>query len=222
MKNWKKSALLCLCAIALMAATVLGTMAWLTDQASVVNTMTVGKVDITVDEAKVNPDGTPVAGANRVKENKYHLIPGQTYTKDPTMTVMKDSEKAYVRILVTVNCYDKLTAIFGDSFLPQYFVSGWDNAVWVSTQEISEDAENNTATYEFRYKESVKPDGTSDVVLPALFTSFTIPGTLDGEDLESINNLKITVTGHAIQATGFDDDDAAWAAFDAQVAPANP
>ena len=33
---------------------------------------------------------------------------------------------------------------------------------------------------------------------------------------------KITVTGHAIQATGFDDDDAAWAAFDAQVAPANP
>ncbi len=219
MKNLKKILLIGLCVAAVIGATVAGTVAYLTDRASAVNTFTVGQVDITVDEAKVDPDGTPVPGADRVTENTYHLIPGQTYIKDPTMTVDKNSEEAYVRMLVTVNCASQLDAVFAPSGanLTSIF-NGYDAANWIYETE-TRDTLSNTITYEFRYKETVDPDGTSDVVLDALFDSITIPGTLDGDDMKSIENLTITVVGHAIQKAGFDTDDAAWTAFDAQHNP---
>lgn len=219
MKNLKKILLIGLCVAAVIGATVAGTVAYLTDRASAVNTFTVGQVDITVDEAKVDPDGTPVPGADRVTENTYHLIPGQTYIKDPTMTVDKNSEEAYVRMLVTVNCASQLDAVFAPSGanLTSIF-NGYDAANWIYETEIR-DTLSNTITYEFRYKETVDPDGTSDVVLDALFDSITIPGTLDGDDMKSIEDLTITVVGHAIQKAGFDTDDAAWTAFDAQHNP---
>lgn len=208
-----KVLILSLCAILLVAASVLGTLAYLTSQDTVVNTFTVGKVKIELDEAKVKPDGT-LDGTDRVKENNYHLVPGMTYIKDPTMTVLAGSEESYVRMLVTINCYAELKEIFGDSFLPQYFVEGWDNATWVSTEVIDVDDEANTATYEFRYKETVKPEADTDLVLDALFDTITVPGSMNGDDMEKIADLKITVVGNAIQAAGFDDDaDAAWAAF---------
>lgn len=218
--------ILSLCAVLLVTASVLGTLAYLTSRDSVVNTFTVGQVNIELDEAKVNPDGTP-DGDKRVKGNEYHLIPGMIYTKDPTLTVIRDSEESYVRMLVTVNCYNALTDIFGDPFLPQYFVSGWDENTWVSTKVIDVDTAADTATYEFRYydtvnaKDTVKPDADTDLTLDALFDSITVPGEMTGEELKAIENLKITVVGHAIQAVGFADADAAWAAFDKQVEAGN-
>lgn len=212
-----KVLLLSVCAVLLVVATVLGTLAYLTDRDTVVNTFTVGQVDIVLDEADVNPDGTVIEGADRVKENDYHLIPGMTYTKDPTITVLKGSEESYVRMVVTVSCYAELKEIFGEDFLPQYFVSGWDPETWLTTGEIKVDEEANTATYEFRYKETVTPTADEDMVLDALFDSLTVPGTVSGEELAKIADLKITVVGHAIQKTSFDSEDAAWAAFDEQV-----
>ena len=68
------------------------------------NTFTVGKVEIKLDEAKVTADGIPVEGAARVTANSYKLMPGTTYTKDPTVTVLKaGSEESYVRMKVTFN-----------------------------------------------------------------------------------------------------------------------
>ena len=94
-----------------------------------------------------------------------------------------------------------LTAIF----------NGYDAANWLY-EGVTRDTEKNTITYEFRYKETVKPDG-SDVVLDALFDSITVPNTLTGAQLATIADLEITAEAHAIQAAGFDDADAAWAAF---------
>ncbi len=205
-----------LCAVLLVMASVLGTIAYLKSEDSVVNTFTVGNVKLNLDESAVTPDGTPIKDAARVKENCYHLIPGNTYTKDPTVTVLQNSEECYVRMLVTINCYDALTTIFGDDFLPQYFVSGWDNSVWISTQVIDVNTEADTATYEFRYKETVKPASDSDTILEALFDSITVPGHLDGDDMESIKDLKIVIIGHAIQKAGFADENSAWTAFDEQ------
>ena len=103
MKTKSKALLLTLCAVLLVAASVLGTMAYLTSTDTVTNTFTVGKVEIKLDEAKVNADGIPVEGAGRVMENSYKLMPGTTYTKDPTVTVLKGSEDSYVRMKVTFN-----------------------------------------------------------------------------------------------------------------------
>ena len=55
-----KVLLLSLCAVLLVAASVLGTLAYLTSQDTVVNTFTVGKVKTTLDEADVHPDGTAI------------------------------------------------------------------------------------------------------------------------------------------------------------------
>ena len=83
MKTKSKALLLTLCAVLLVAASVLGTMAYLTSTDTVTNTFTVGSVAIKLDEAKANPDGTLVEGADRVKGNAYKLLPGHTYNKDP-------------------------------------------------------------------------------------------------------------------------------------------
>lgn len=65
MKTTKKALLLTLCAVLLVAASVLGTMAYLTSTDDVQNTFTVGQVSIKLDEAKANTDGTLVEGADR-------------------------------------------------------------------------------------------------------------------------------------------------------------
>lgn len=208
-----KPLVLALCAVLLAVGTIIGTVAYLQDTASVVNTFTVGNIHLKLDEAVVDEKGEPQGDDRTETGNAYHLIPGQTYTKDPTVTVLKGSEESYVRMLVTINCYDELATIFDDPFLPQYFVEGWDNAVWVSTQVISKDASANTATYEFRYFETVTPEKDTDLVLDALFDTVTVPNTMTGEQLATIADLEITVEAHAIQAAGFDTADEAWAAF---------
>lgn len=201
-----------LCAVALVAATVMGTLSYLTDSSQIINTFTMGNVHLKLDEAVVDESGNPTGGRTETG-NTYHLLPGQSYTKDPTVTVLAGSDQSYVRMLVTINCYDELTAIFGDPFLPQYYVEGWDNAVWTTTGVIAEDENANTATYEFRYHKTVKPEKDVDLVLEALFTAVVVPETMTGAQLDSITGLQITVEAHAIQAAGFNTADEAWAVF---------
>ena len=213
-----KVLLLLVCAVLLVAASVLGTLAWLADESAVTNTFTVGQVDIKVDEAKVNPDGTVIPGADRVQENNYHLIPGKTYVKDPTMTVVKDSADSYVRMLLTINCMKEFDEIYSPEIanLTQIF-DGYDSTVWNYVSTVRDDV-TNTVTYEFRYHKVVKESDT-DTVLEPLFTSITVPGEFDCNDMALIEDLKITVVGHAIQQSGFADASSAWVAFDAQMNP---
>ena len=107
-----KILLVALCAVLLVAASVAGTLAYLTSQETVVNTFTVGQVDIDLNETKATQDGVPVPGADRVQENTYHLLPGMTYTKDPQITVKAGSEESYVRMLLTVDHLQQLDAAF--------------------------------------------------------------------------------------------------------------
>ena len=115
-KTKTKALLMSLCAVLLVAASVLGTMAYLTDSKDVKNTFTVGNVAIELDEAKVdemgklvtNQDGTP---ADRVTQNAYKLLPNHTYVKDPTVTVKTPSVDSYVRMKVTFNKASALIAM---------------------------------------------------------------------------------------------------------------
>ena len=211
MKTTKKALLFTFCAVLLVVASVLGTMAYLTSSDTVTNTFTVGKVNIKLDEAEVKLDGTYATNHdNRVAENEYHLIPGHTYFKDPTVTVLEDSEKSYVRMIVTINEHKDLDAIFAPNGLPLSDFFGGVSSEWTLYGE-KENADD-TRSYEFRYKETVAaPDG--DVVLDDLFETINVPGEITKEQLETISDLKIEVEAHAIQADGFADADAAWAAF---------
>ena len=213
MKTARKVLMIALCAVLLVSISVMGTMAYLTSQDSVKNTFTVGKVAIKLDEAKANADGTLVQGANRVDANSYKLLPGQTYNKDPMVTVLKDSEKSYIRMTVTVSKAEELDAIFapaGANLLSIF--NGYDGATWLYKGDT--DNADNTRTYEFWYKEAVAaPD--ADVALDALFDSITVPGSITNAQLATIEGMTITVNAYAIQADGFGTADLAWAAYPA-------
>lgn len=212
MKTRSKALLLTLCAVLLVAATIFGTMAYLTSTDTVTNTFTVGKVNIKLDEAKANPDGTLVEGAERVKANSYKLLPGHTYNKDPMVTVLGGSESSYVKMTVTFSKANELDAIFAPDGADMLKIfNGYDATKW-TYKGNTKDETANTRTYEFWYKEAVGAP-TADVALDALFDSITVPGTITGAQLATIEGMTITVNAYAIQADGFADADAAWAAF---------
>ena len=237
MKTKSKALLLTLCAVLLVAASVLGTMAYLTSTDTVTNTFTVGKVEIKLDETDVtNPNGP------RVKANSYKLMPGTTYTKDPTVTVKAGSEESYVRMKVTFNNAKAIIALCTDPEFAEDGPTGVENAYplirmvnfveanaakWdgiipdnmMDTEEMLANAKyfvydktTDTLTYYFYYNETVAaPDG--DVVLPVLFDKVTLPEWVTNDQLATLENFQITVVAEAIQADGFANAGAAWAAF---------
>ena len=69
-----------------------------------------------------------------------------------------------------------------------------------------------TLTYYFYYTETVAAP-TADVVLPVLFDSITVPEWVTGDQLAELNHFNITAVAEAIQADGFANADAAWAAY---------
>ena len=212
MKTKSKALLLTLCAVLLVTASVLGTMAFLTSNDEVVNTFSVGSVAIKLDEAKANPDGTLVEGADRVKANSYKLLPGHTYNKDPMVTVLSGSESSYIKMTVTFSKAKELDAIFdpNGATLTSIF-NNYDSTNWIYKGNTEND-NMNTRTYEFWYKETVGAP-TADVALDALFDSITVPGTITNEQLATIEGMTITVNAYAIQADGFANAEAAWDAF---------
>lgn len=237
-----------LCAVLLVAASVLGTMAYLTDSKEVNNTFTVGNVSIKLDEAKVDDMGNLVKNqdgtlADRVTQNAYKLLPGHEYVKDPTVTVLTPSVESYVRMKVTFNNADKIIALCTD---PEFegevtgvenafplirmvnFVKAnaakWDGIIpdnMVDTEDMLANSKyfvkgtDNTLTYYFYYNGTVAArDG--NVVLPTLFDSITLPEWVTGDQLAKLKDFQINVVAEAIQADGFKNADAAWAAFAAQ------
>lgn len=206
--------LVSLAALALVAAiSIGGTIAYLTSQDQVVNTFTVGKVNIVLNEAAANPDGSLIENADRVKANSYKLLPGHTYNKDPMVTVKGGSEDCYVKMTVTFSKASELDAIFastGGADMISIF-KGYDNTNWI-LKNVSKDANANTRTYEFWYKEVVESP-TADKALDALFDQIVVPGTITKEQLATIEGMTITVNAYAIQADGFATADLAWAKF---------
>lgn len=209
-----KAILMALCAVLLVAASVMGTLAYLTSTDTVTNTFTVGNVQIKLDEAKANTDGTLVENADRVKANSYKLLPGHTYNKDPMVTVLKGSESCYVKMTVTFTKAAELDAIFAPNGanLTSIF-AGYDSANWIDKGN-TEDTGKNTRTYEFWYKEAVAAP-TADVALDALFDKIVVPGTITNTQLATIEGMTITVNAYAIQADGFTDAADAWDHFSA-------
>lgn len=225
MKNKGKVLALTLSAAALVAASVFGTMAYLTDADTVTNTFTVGKVGLTLDEAIVNTAGQPlkdnevvekVEDADRTNETKagnaYHLLPGHTYVKDPTVTIDANSEESYVRMMVEVTFIDSLTDAELATSLDTIF-TGYDSTKWIrSDKTVSED--KKVINYEYRYFKTV--DGTAEELEP-LFTAITVPGEYDNEQIAFLQDMRIVINAHAIQADGFADADTAWTAFGEQI-----
>lgn len=190
MKSKKKVFLTVLCAAALVVASVLGTMAYLTSKDTVTNTFSVGDVNITLDEAKVDTAGNPVTPAERVKANSYKLIPGHDYIKDPTIHVAANSENSWIFVKVE----NGLSAIIDDTTIEKQIE---DNG-WTAL-------DNNAGVY---YKEYTSNEKAVDL---KVFGNFKIKDSADVNDAQAdYANKTIVVTGYAIQKDGFDDVINAW------------
>lgn len=227
MRQKTKSLSLVACVVLVLLSTVAGTLAYFTDADSAKNTFTIGKVGITLTEysKKENNEnievGTPNTepgaeeGTVKITGYEYTLIPGLTYAKKPVVTVTEGSEDAYVRMMVTISNYDKMQAIFGENMEAGDFLKELASE-WNLQQEAK--VQDNAVTYEFRYKTIVddKSGIKGDGELQALFTSIQLPGEVDNDQLAALQGMEVSVVAHAIQAAGFENADAAWAAFDTQ------
>lgn len=194
----KKLVTLLVCAVVMTVGAISATMAYFTDSEQATNTFTVGHVDITLDEAKVDELGTPIAGADRVTENEYKLIPGSTYLKDPTVHVTADSDDCW--LFVTVD--NQIEALEGGKTIAtQMAEKGWTQMGMYKEVPL------------YKYADIVH--ASDDIII---FGEFTIDGeTTDKIDLQENKDSKITVIAYAIQAAGFDSAEAAWEAAKSQL-----
>ena len=221
-RKLRKVLLTVCCAALLVCVTIGATVAYLTSTKTVTNTFTVGNVEITLDEAEVDANGKELADGSRTSGNQsYHVFPNGTYDKDPTVTVEGGSEECYVRILVEVDT-DALETAFPQEkyenfyangvFLLENLVGGWNASTWPCVSV-------NNGVYEFRYvgnktgAPGVVAKADTDTVLPELFTTVSIPDTVNNTELQALDDLDVVITAQAIQADGFQTADAAWEAF---------
>ena len=201
MRTKTKAMVLALCAVLLFVTTVFVTMAFLTSEDSVQNTFTVGKVEITLDEAKVDSYGNEIANAERVKENEYKLIPSHTYVKDPTIHVDSNSEDCYLFVRIQND-------LGSDGVINGIANNGW--VLVEGTQDVYcyygvTDGETNST------KQIVKPGEDKKVFDTFTFGEKANPNNYD----TATKNAMIIVTAYAIQADGLSDKTPAeiWALF---------
>lgn len=197
MKTARKILLPLLCAVLLVGASVAGTLAYLTSTKTVTNTFTVGKVEIELTESVVdeygvkpttNPTPAPTTG------NQYKLIPGHTYTKDPTITVGSESEECWLFVKV-------------ENGLGDHAAINW------KTTATGDEGTWSLVSGQTQYWVYSKTANANDVI--QVFPSFTYDKDVADTATDATKN--ITVTAYAIQKDGFNDATAAWNALDGQL-----
>lgn len=223
-----KVVLAMVCAVLLVAASVMGTLAYLTAQTSQVkNTFTVGKVtfgsstEAGLDEAKTNDIGEPLnktgnkltgdynllTDAERVTANTYKLKPAHTYTKDPTIHVGDDSEDCFLFVKVE----NGITSVEAPSANTD---NGYKNIEaqmgsrgWVKLG----DSYPNIWAY---CDESGNPKSVSAGADQIVFDEFMIKGSVTNEELKACEGATITITAYGVQSEGLEGStpEAIWSA----------
>lgn len=190
----KKKLMTVLALVLVIAMSVAGTIAFLTDTTDpITNTFTVGKVDITLTET-FNTD------TDNDQENdawKAQLIPGTTYTKDPVVTVTADSEDCWLFVKFEENGNPSTYLNYTSNLTPE---NGWTQGdgtkipanVWY--RAVAKDAA--VKSFHLLLNDTVAID--SDAVTN---------GTMN-----DAANAQLVYTAYACQKSGFETNAAAaWA-----------
>jgi len=194
MKRTKKILAMLLCATLLVTGTVAVTVAYLTSTTKVVNnTFTVGKVAITLDEADVTEYGVKETDS-RVIANKYKLIPGHNYLKDPTIHV--GPTEASENVLLFVKVVNGLAGIEAATTIEnQMLAKGWEKLTGVANVWYwTGDSDSSKVT---EIPVAVADD--KDVVV---FDEFTLKSDAK---VEGYAAASITIEAYGVQADGFEN-----------------
>lgn len=197
MKNKKRLIVLVLVLALLVGATVGGTIAWLvTETAPIVNTFTVGDINITLTEENPALDGN---------SREAKMVPGLEITKDPKVTVVGGSEDCWLFVKV-----EKSTNL--DSFIT-YAVDTGESA-WTVV-----DATNGI------YGREVAASGDDQSFYILKGNKVTVLTTVTKADMNALTDATyptLTFTAYAIQSANLKNGDAAvtsaadaWAVYTA-------
>lgn len=221
------------CALLLVVASVMGTLAYLTSTPdAVVNTFTVGdNVVIKLDEADVTELGVVEKDKEgnllpRVTENTYNLRPNHEYVKDPTVHV--EGGDCYVFIVVNNPISGIESTETGYTNInSQITANNWKEVTDVTLQngdELYIYAEGQDA------KTAVKKNADGSAKDLPVFAKFKVSDTAVYENLSALEDKTITINAYAVQTVDFDTKTAAqiWtdsgfaAKYAADNAPAAP
>lgn len=225
MKTKNKALLLSLCAVLLVVATVLCTIAWLTAEDTVTNTFTYGKVAIELKEPEtdafgeycyldVTSGGTTTEESREpyyyefkaVTKNSYTLRPAHEYIKHPYIEILDGSEPCYLFVKIE----NGLADIEAQSELGVYrtieeqmFSRGWKKV------------DGHTGVYVYcgalAYNESelgdrcIANNGHDAQTYYDVFANFKVRGDVAGDELKEYHGKTIKITAYAVQADGFED-----------------
>ena len=186
----KRTAALLLTFVLIFGAAVGGTVAWLTAKTDdVVNTFTVGDINIDLWEHPLNDDGKTInRNDDPVKANSgYKFVPGDTLQKDPYVVVKDGSEACYLFIKVTEenNTSD-------DGKIINYTISD----PWIPVRD--------KPGYYYQIIESKTTADTSYPVLNPETVSVSRDVTKDMVEDLTTNPPKITFTAAAVQLVNVD------------------
>lgn len=156
--------------VAVAAVGVGSTLAYFTDSEDATNVFTMGNIDVELEEPGW--------------EEPEVVLPGDVYTKDPTVTVAEGSMDCYVRMEVT---YEGLTEAQSAMFFDEDVEDGNINI-----------AEGWTKSGNYYYWPEVMSAGESQT----LFTEVAIPKSWGNEMAGA--TLKINVKAEAVQAGNFE------------------
>ena len=192
----KKSIAIVLALVLLVCCAVGGVLAWLTATTGpVVNTFTVGNVDITLVEtdAEVKNDGSA--------EKEFKMVPGQTIVKDPKVTVVGGSEACW--LFVKVEKSDNL-----ESFINYAIADGWTqlpDVAGVYYREVSASDDSQEFNVLTDNQVTVKTDVTKTM--------------MDNLSKDNAVQPTLTFTAYACQKAGVTSAADAWAKVNPAPAP---
>lgn len=206
-----KPLLLCATAVMLVVATVFATMAYMTSSAAVSNVFTVGNVKLHMYESRVDKDGNvvPEEGINGMKPadtNSYHLVPGASYTKDPTIYVDGDSDASYlfVRVRNDLKSIEKQGDAEHPTILEQLKANGWLEIERASTNVdavfvyVGTPVTQDEDTF-FGAGNTVEPvGGVPERKEYNVFETFTLAEKID--NLSIYGGARVAIVAYAIQA----------------------
>jgi len=188
----KRTVALLLACMMMVGVAAGGTIAWLTAQsATVVNTFTIGEVEITLTET----DAVDQGGGQFAKS--FKVSPGEDITKDPVVSVEKGSEACwlFVRIeesaqFATLRNADKLDYDIADG--------------WIRLDETE---------YYYREVEALTAqDAVAKEFHVLLNDQVTVGNDIVNADIDG-ETVTLTFSAAAVQKDGLADADAAFAAL---------
>lgn len=175
--------------VTIVVTSVLGTVAYLTSSAAVSNVFTIGNVQMTMYESKVDSNGVIIdpSAPKTADTNSYHLVCDKEYVKDPTIYITAGSESSYLFIIAR-NDISEIEAADPLTMKEQLFVNGWmkygvaatgniyvytgieKDAGWIAA--VEEICANNDPSLKATHEEKKAVAAARAAALEALYTTY--------------------------------------------------